>query len=71
MGRSRRGVRFPHKNANGQTSGSDGRRSSFSDMSEDGESARTKAQATLETVSEVRFSLKKRVKAVGRLVREC
>ncbi|KAK3179173.1 phosphatidate cytidylyltransferase [Lecanicillium sp. MT-2017a] len=52
MGRSRRGVRFPHKSANGQTSGSEGRRSSFSDMSEDGEPSRTKAQATLATVDE-------------------
>ncbi|KPM38302.1 putative phosphatidate cytidylyltransferase [Neonectria ditissima] len=48
MGRSKRGVRFP--NRNGNQNGSDGRRSSFSDLSDDGQSASKKAQ--LETVNE-------------------
>ncbi|KAJ2972061.1 hypothetical protein NQ176_g7373 [Zarea fungicola] len=50
MARPKRGVRFTHKNGNG--SGSEGRRSSFSDVSEDGSPSRSKAQLTLETVSE-------------------
>ncbi len=54
MGRTRRGVRFNH---NGQIAGSDGRRSSFSG-SEDGSGSptrtRSKAQAQLEPVQEVR-----------------
>lgn len=47
-----RGVRFTHKGGNG--SGSEGRRSSFSDISEDGSPSRGKPQLTLETVTEVR-----------------
>ncbi|KAK7424798.1 phosphatidate cytidylyltransferase [Neonectria magnoliae] len=49
MGRSKRGVRFP--NRNGNQNGSDGRRSSFSDMSDDGQSP-NKPKAQLETVNE-------------------
>jgi phosphatidate cytidylyltransferase len=52
MTRSKRGVRFPHKTANGHTSGSDGRRSSFSDMSEEGSPTKTKANTKLEPVEE-------------------
>ncbi|KAG5921459.1 hypothetical protein E4U42_005841 [Claviceps africana] len=54
MVRPKRGVRFPH--SNGQTSGSEGRRSSFSDASEDGSASpskvRTKAQSQLTPVEE-------------------
>lgn len=53
MARPKHGVRFSHKGGNG--SGSEGRRSSFSDVSEDGSPSRSKVQATLETVSEVRL----------------
>ncbi|KAM3552656.1 hypothetical protein MY1884_003545 [Beauveria asiatica] len=50
MTRPKRGVRFSHKSGNG--SGSEGRRSSFSDVSEDGSPSRSKPQLTLETVDE-------------------
>lgn len=53
MSRPKRGVRFSHKSGNG--SGSEGRRSSFSDVSEDGSPTRSKAHLTLETVDEVCF----------------
>ena len=53
MGRPRRGVRFPHN-----SNGSDGRRSSFSDMSEDGGGSPTRprrqSQSQLAAVQEVR-----------------
>ncbi|KID76476.1 phosphatidate cytidylyltransferase, partial [Metarhizium brunneum ARSEF 3297] len=42
MGRSKRGVRFPH--SNGQANGSEGRRSSFSDASEDGSGSPTRTR---------------------------
>lgn len=47
MGRSKKGVRFPHnnKNTNGAASGSDGRRSSLSDVSEEGGGSPTKSRA--------------------------
>lgn len=54
MGRSKRGVRFPH--SNGQASGSEGRRSSFSDASEDGGASPTRTRrvhAQLAPVQEV------------------
>jgi hypothetical protein len=46
------------KNPNGQYSGSEGRRSSFSDKSEDGSPSRTRpqAQAKLASVEEVKRS---------------
>lgn len=44
MARSKRGGKSPMKNANGQLSGSEGRRSSFSDKSEEGSPTRTRAQ---------------------------
>ncbi|KAL6412132.1 putative CDS1-CDP-diacylglycerol synthase [Ilyonectria robusta] len=48
MARSKRGVRFPNRQ-----NGSDGRRSSFSDLSDDGQSpSKGKAQAQLATVNE-------------------
>ena len=54
MAKSRRGVRFPHKNGNGAASGSEGRRSSFSDLSEEGSPGKNnKSQAHLATVAEV------------------
>lgn len=53
MGRSKRGVGFPNRNGTSQN-GSDGRRSSFSDLSEDGQSpSKAKAQA-LASVTEKR-----------------
>ncbi|CAH0058384.1 unnamed protein product [Clonostachys solani] len=48
--KGKRGIRFPHQKANGQSAGSDGRRSSFSDLSDD--AAPTKHQAQLSTVQE-------------------
>lgn len=55
MVRPKRGVRFPH--SNGQNSGSEGRRSSISDASEDGGASPTKvrarAQSQLAPVEEV------------------
>lgn len=51
MSRPKRGVRFSHKSGN--ASGSEGRRSSFSDVSEDGSPSRSKPQLKLETVDEV------------------
>ena len=47
--RSRKGVRFQHK-----ANGSDGRRSSFSDASEDGSAREHRSQ--LEPVQEVRYT---------------
>ncbi|KAL7918383.1 cytidylyltransferase family domain-containing protein [Trichoderma austrokoningii] len=54
MARSKRGGKSPMKNANGQFSGSEGRRSSFSDRSEEGSPTRTRAQnqAKLASVEE-------------------
>jgi len=48
-GRSRRGVKFPHNNkhANG-----DGRRASFSDVSEEGSPSKAKSSGTLENIDE-------------------
>ncbi|KAH7324923.1 cytidylyltransferase family-domain-containing protein [Stachybotrys elegans] len=57
--RSKRGVRFPHRTPNGHTSGSEGRRSSFSDVSEDGSPTKTKARV-LEPVQEVSFQSTRR-----------
>ncbi|KAK4095927.1 phosphatidate cytidylyltransferase [Parathielavia hyrcaniae] len=50
-GRSRRGVRFPHNNkhADGHT---DGRRASFSDVSEEGSPGKPKAGGTLQNIDE-------------------
>ncbi|KAK4151702.1 cytidylyltransferase family-domain-containing protein [Chaetomidium leptoderma] len=50
-GRSRRGVKFPHnhKHSNGL---SDGRRSSFSDVSEDGSPSKAKSSGSLEDIQE-------------------
>lgn len=55
MGRSRKGVRFPNRrNSNEHLSGSEGRRSSFSDVSEDGSPSKAGAsQSKLATVEEV------------------
>jgi phosphatidate cytidylyltransferase len=50
--KSKRGVRFPHKTHNGHASGSDGRRSSFSDMSEEGSPSKNRANSKLEPVEE-------------------
>ncbi|KAL6699638.1 cytidylyltransferase family domain-containing protein [Trichoderma pleuroticola] len=44
MARSKRGGKSPFKNTNGQLSGSEGRRSSFSDRSEEGSPTRTRSQ---------------------------
>jgi phosphatidate cytidylyltransferase len=51
-GRSRRGVKFPHNNkhSNGH---SEGRRSSFSDVSEEGSPSKPKSAGTLENIDEV------------------
>ncbi len=53
-GRARRGVKFPHnaKHANGH---SEGRRSSFSDVSEEGSPGRARAAGSLENIQEVRL----------------
>ncbi|KAJ0363014.1 hypothetical protein COL154_005922 [Colletotrichum chrysophilum] len=48
MARTRRGVKFPHK-TNGHA---DGRRSSFSDVSEDGSPSKIKTGAALQNISE-------------------
>ncbi|KAK3903485.1 cytidylyltransferase family-domain-containing protein [Staphylotrichum tortipilum] len=50
-GRARRGVKFPHnaKHANGH---SEGRRASFSDVSEEGSPGRVKAAGSLENIQE-------------------
>ncbi|KAK5996859.1 Putative phosphatidate cytidylyltransferase [Cladobotryum mycophilum] len=45
MARSKKGPRSPQKQGNGQFSGSESRRSSFSERSEEGSPTRTKAQA--------------------------
>lgn len=52
-GRSRRGVKFPHnsKHTNGQ---SEGRRASFSDVSEEGSPTKARSSGTLENIQEVR-----------------
>ncbi|KAL0945027.1 phosphatidate cytidylyltransferase [Colletotrichum truncatum] len=50
MARTRRGVKFPHK-ANGHV-GADGRRSSFSDVSEDGSQSKGKSGAALQNIAE-------------------
>ncbi|CEJ80048.1 Putative Phosphatidate cytidylyltransferase [[Torrubiella] hemipterigena] len=53
MARSKRGVRFPARRNSNELSGSEGRRSSFSDVSEDGSSrAKDALKATLEPVEE-------------------
>ena len=58
MGRSRRGVKFPpHKGPNGLTSGSDGRRASFSDVSEEGSPTKTKSGVQLDGIQEVHARL--------------
>lgn len=51
MARSKRGGKSPMKNANGQFSGSEGRRSSFSDKSEEGSPTRTRAQGQTKLAS--------------------
>jgi phosphatidate cytidylyltransferase len=48
-GRSRRGVKFPH---NAKHNGHDGRRASFSDVSEDGSPAKLRGSGTLENIQE-------------------
>ena len=55
MAGKKRGVRFPHRNAANGQAGTDGRRSSFSDASEEGSGSptRRRAQAQLESVNEV------------------
>jgi len=52
-GRARRGVQFNHQHANGRQS--QGRRSSFSDVSEEGSGSPTKTRgnSNLENISEV------------------
>lgn len=54
-GRSRRGVKFPHKHSssNGPSS-ADGRRSSFSDVSEEGSPTKTRSSMRLDNIAEVR-----------------
>lgn len=49
MARTRRGVKFPHK-ANGH---GEGRRSSFSDVSEDGSPTKQRSGAALDNIVEV------------------
>jgi phosphatidate cytidylyltransferase len=53
-GRSRRGIKFPHNNkhSNGL---SDGRRSSFSDVSEEGSPSKARSGGTLHNIQEVRL----------------
>jgi phosphatidate cytidylyltransferase len=51
-GRSRRGVKFPHNNKHGNGH-SDGRRASFSDVSEEGSPGKSKPTGTLENIEEV------------------
>jgi hypothetical protein len=53
--RSRRGVKFPHNRHSGSNghSAADGRRSSFSDVSEDGSPANMRGSTTLENIVEV------------------
>jgi phosphatidate cytidylyltransferase len=53
-GRSRRGIKFPHNNkhSNGL---SDGRRSSFSDVSEEGSPSKARSSGTLQNIQEVRL----------------
>lgn len=57
-GRSRRGVKFAHKLAgsNGNATG-EGRRSSFSDVSEDGSPTKTRGSTSLENIAEVSHDL--------------
>lgn len=57
-GRARRGVKFPHnaKHANGH---SEGRRASFSDVSEEGSPGRLRASGSLENIQEVRLWLRR------------
>jgi phosphatidate cytidylyltransferase len=54
-GRSRRGVKFPHKHSssNGPSS-ADGRRSSFSDVSEEGSPTKSRSGVRLDNIAEVR-----------------
>ncbi|KAK0723596.1 cytidylyltransferase family-domain-containing protein [Lasiosphaeria miniovina] len=51
-GRSRRGVKFPHKHTSGPATGGDGRRSSFSDVSEEGSPVKPKSPTTLDGIQE-------------------
>ncbi|KAK4244453.1 cytidylyltransferase family-domain-containing protein [Corynascus novoguineensis] len=50
-GRSRRGVKFPHNNKHASGS-SEGRRASFSDVSEEGSPSKAKPSGTLEDIEE-------------------
>jgi len=49
-GRSRRGVKFPHNNKH--SNGQDGRRASFSDVSEEGSPTKARSSGTLENIQE-------------------
>jgi phosphatidate cytidylyltransferase len=50
-GRSRRGVKFSHNNKH--SNGQDGRRASFSDVSEEGSPNKARSSGTLENIQEV------------------
>ncbi len=53
-GRSRRGVKFPHNTKQHSNGLSEGRRASFSDVSEEGSPGKMKASGTLQNIQEVR-----------------
>ena len=63
-GRSRRGVKFPHNNKHSNGGLSDGRRSSFSDVSEEGSPSKSKSGGTLQNIQEVRLYLIARARLV-------
>jgi phosphatidate cytidylyltransferase len=54
-GRSRRGIKFPHNNKHSNGGLSDGRRSSFSDVSEEGSPSKARSSGTLQNIQEVRL----------------
>lgn len=53
MARSRRGVKFPHRNANGHSMSADGRRASFSEGEEAASPRLAKSGSTLKDIAEV------------------
>lgn len=60
---SRRGVKFPHKHSssNGHTA-AEGRRLSFSDLSEDGSPTKSRGSTTLDNIAEVWLASRKMLK---------